>query len=80
MAKSIDLDALFKQIYIPIAADGKLLTCGPIVPGDYCPTGIFGNKYDQAAADKVLTDAGYAGRNACCRPWLTGSKVASGTR
>ena len=58
--KSIDLDALFKQIYIPIAADGKLLTCGPIVPGKYCPTGIFGNKFDQAAADKILTDAGYA--------------------
>jgi peptide/nickel transport system substrate-binding protein len=58
--KSIDLDALFKQIYIPIAADGTLLTCGPIVPGDYCPEGIFGNKYDQAAADKIMEDAGYA--------------------
>jgi peptide/nickel transport system substrate-binding protein len=58
--KSIDLDALFKQIYIPIAADGKLLTCGPIIPGKYCPTGIFGNKFDQAGADKVMTDAGYA--------------------
>ncbi len=58
--KSIDLDALFKQIYIPIAADGKLLTCGPIIPGPFCPTGIFGNKYDQAAADKLMTDAGYA--------------------
>ena len=57
--KSIDLDALFKQIYIPIAADGTLLTCGPIVPGEYCPEGIFGNKYDQAAADKIMTDAGY---------------------
>lgn len=57
--KSMDLDALFKQIYIPIAADGKLLTCGPIVPGKYCPEGIFGNKYDQAAADKIMTDAGY---------------------
>ena len=57
--KSVDLDALFKQIYIPIAADGSLLTCGPMVPGPYCPEGIFGNKYDQAAADKILTDAGY---------------------
>ena len=57
--KSIDLDALFKQIYIPIAADGTLLTCGPIVPGDYCPEGIFGNKHDQAAADKIMSDAGY---------------------
>ena len=58
--KSIDLDALFKQIYIPIDPKGTLLTCGPIVPGDYCPEGIFGNKYDQAAADKIMTDAGYA--------------------
>ena len=58
--KSIDLDALFKQIYIPIDPKGSLLTCGPIVPGDYCPEGIFGNKYDQAAADKLMTDAGYA--------------------
>jgi peptide/nickel transport system substrate-binding protein len=58
--KSIDVDALFKQIYGPIAADGKLLTCGPITPGPYCPTGIFGNKFDQAGADKVMTAAGYA--------------------
>jgi peptide/nickel transport system substrate-binding protein len=58
--KSIDLEALFKQIYIPIDPKGTLLTCGPIVPGDYCPEGIFGNKYDQAAADKLMTDAGYA--------------------
>ncbi|MFM8794065.1 MAG: ABC transporter substrate-binding protein [Acidimicrobiales bacterium] len=57
--KSVDLEALFKQIYIPIAADGSLLTCGPMVPGAYCPEGIFGNKYDQAEADKILTDAGY---------------------
>jgi peptide/nickel transport system substrate-binding protein len=58
--KSIDLKALFAQIYTPIAADGKLLTCGPIVPGKYCPSGIFGDKHDQAAADKIMTGAGYA--------------------
>lgn len=58
--KSIDVDALFAQIYTPIAPTGELLTCGPIVPGDYCPEGIFGNKYDQAAADQIMTDAGYA--------------------
>ena len=58
--KSIDLDALFKQIYIPIAADGELLTCGPIVPGRYCPEGIFGNKYDLDEAAKVMEDGGYA--------------------
>ena len=57
--KSIDLEALFKQIYIPIVASGKLLTCGPIVPGPYCPEDIFGNQYDQAAADKIMDDAGY---------------------
>ena len=57
--KSIDLEALFKQIYIPIASDGTLLTCGPIIPGMYCPEGIFGNKYDQAEADKIMEDAGY---------------------
>ena len=58
--KSVDLDALFKQIYIPIAPTGKLLTCGPIVPGNYCPSGVFGNKYDQKSADSIMTKAGYA--------------------
>jgi len=58
--KSIDLDALLKQIYIPIDPNASLLTCGPITPGPYCPEGLFGNKYDQAAADKIMTDAGYA--------------------
>ena len=29
-------------------------------PATYCPEGIFGDKYDQAAADTILTDAGYA--------------------
>ncbi len=58
--KSIDLGALYQQIYEPIAPGRELLTCGPIVPGDFCPEGIFGDKYDQAAADTLLTDAGYA--------------------
>jgi len=57
--ESIDLDALFQQIYVPIAADRTPLTCGPIVPGDYCPDGIFGTKLDLAAAEKDMTDAGY---------------------
>ena len=34
-SKSIDRDALFAQIYTPIAPTGKLLQCGPITPGDY---------------------------------------------
>jgi peptide/nickel transport system substrate-binding protein len=57
--KSIDLTALFKQIYVPIAADRSLLTCGPIVPGDFCPKGIFGDKHDQAGADAIMTADGY---------------------
>ncbi len=58
--KSIDLDALFTQIYIPIDPNGQLLTCGPIVPGDYCPEGIFGNKFDLDAAATVLEAGGWA--------------------
>ncbi len=58
--KSIDLDALFTQIYIPIDPNGQLLTCGPIIPGDYCPEGIFGNKFDLDAAATVLEAGGWA--------------------
>ena len=57
--RSIDLDALLKQIFLPIEASGSLLKCGPIVPGDYCPDGIFGNKYDLDAAAKALEDGGW---------------------
>ena len=60
---SIDRQALFEQIYAPIfesaGAEGQLLNCGPIVEGPFCPTGLYENTYDQAAADKVLTDAGW---------------------
>jgi len=57
--KSIDLDALFNQIYIPIAPEGKLLACGPMIPGQYCPEGIFGNKYSLDDAAKALEDGGW---------------------
>ena len=61
---SIDRDAIFAQIYQPIfesaGAEGKLLNCGPIVEGPYCPTGLYEKTYDLAAAEKTLTDAGWA--------------------
>ncbi len=59
-AQSIDVDALMKQIYDPIVAGAKQLTCGPIVPGRYCDETTFQNTYDPAAAEKLLTDAGWA--------------------
>ncbi len=57
-AQSIDRDALFQQIYVPIF-DGPLLNCGPIVPGKYCAD-AFKDTYDPAAAEKLLTDNGWA--------------------
>ncbi len=57
--KAIDLDALFKQIYAPLVDGAKLLECGPIVPGPFCPEGVFGNKYDLAAVETIMTGAGY---------------------
>jgi peptide/nickel transport system substrate-binding protein len=57
-SRSIDRDALFAQIYAPFAGTTPLLNCGPIVPGNYC-TDAFANQYDPAAADTLLTDAGW---------------------
>ena len=55
---SIDRDALFKQIYIPLG--GKdLLQCGPIVPGPFCNGDEFTNSYDPAAAEALLTENGW---------------------
>jgi peptide/nickel transport system substrate-binding protein len=71
--KSVDLEALYKQIYDPIAPGRDLLTCGPIIPGDYCPSGIFGNKLDLAGAAAVLTKAGYAKNGEGL--WAKGGKV-----
>jgi peptide/nickel transport system substrate-binding protein len=63
-SQSIDRQALFDQIYAPIlesaGAKGELLNCGPIVQGPYCPPDNFQNTYDPAAAEKALTDGGWA--------------------
>ena len=60
---SIDRQALFDQIYAPIFASagesGELLNCGPIVQGPYCPPDNFQNTYDPAAAEALLTEAGW---------------------
>ena len=56
---SIDREALFEQIYIPLG--GKdLLQCGPMVPGPYCNGDEFANSYDPAGAEKLLTDNGWS--------------------
>ncbi|MEY2762890.1 MAG: hypothetical protein RLZZ43_705, partial [Actinomycetota bacterium] len=58
-SKSIDRDAVFQQIYIPIAASAQLLQCGPITPGEYCNGDEFVNSYDPEGAAKLLEDAGW---------------------
>jgi peptide/nickel transport system substrate-binding protein len=56
---SIDREALFEQIYIPLG--GKdLLQCGPMVPGPYCNGDEFAKSYDPAGAEKLLTDNGWS--------------------
>ena len=45
-SKSIDRDALFAQIYTPIAPTGELLECGPITPGDFCDGDEFAGSFD----------------------------------
>ena len=57
---SIDLDALFAQVYAPIAPGGTLARCGPVTAGPLCPTGLFGNRFDLAKAAATMTAAGYA--------------------
>jgi peptide/nickel transport system substrate-binding protein len=58
-SKSIDRDALFAQIYTPIAPTGTLLQCGPITPGDYCVGDEFAGSYDAEGAAKIMEDAGW---------------------
>jgi peptide/nickel transport system substrate-binding protein len=56
---SIDREALFEQIYIPLG--GKdLLQCGPMVPGPYCNGDEFAKSYDPAGAEKLLTENGWS--------------------
>jgi len=61
--ESVDRQALFDQIYAPIfesaGVNGKLLNCGPIVEGPYCPTDNFQNTYNPDDAAKILQAAGW---------------------
>ncbi|MCX6536052.1 MAG: ABC transporter substrate-binding protein [Actinobacteria bacterium] len=55
---SIDRDALFKQIYIPLGGK-ELLQCGPMVPGPFCNGDEFAGSYDPAGAESLLTENGW---------------------
>ncbi|MFZ9704621.1 MAG: ABC transporter substrate-binding protein [Ilumatobacteraceae bacterium] len=57
-SKSIDRDALFQQIYVPLGGESPL-QCGPIVPGPYCNGDEFANAYDPAGAEALLTENGW---------------------
>jgi peptide/nickel transport system substrate-binding protein len=57
-SKSIDINALFQQIYAPFAQGLPLLECGPVAPGPYCDP-VFTAKFDAAGAEQILTDAGW---------------------
>ncbi|CAB4545399.1 MAG: ABC transporter substrate-binding protein [Actinomycetes bacterium] len=60
-AMSIDREAVFQQIYVPLAdGQGSLLQCGPIVPGPYCPENAFADQYDPEAAAALLEENGWA--------------------
>jgi peptide/nickel transport system substrate-binding protein len=58
-SKSVDLDALYAQIYEPFAQGIPLLTCGPVPPGPYCED-VFVDTYDPAGAEVVMADAGWS--------------------
>lgn len=58
-AQSIDVNALFQQIYVPIAPDASPLTCGPIVPGRYCDQTLWQDSYDPEGAAALLEGAGW---------------------
>jgi peptide/nickel transport system substrate-binding protein len=57
-AKSIDLDAVYAQIYEPFANGVPLLKCGPIAPGPYC-TDAFADTFDPEGAVALLEGAGW---------------------
>ena len=63
LSKSIDREALFEQIYVPIyeasGVDGALLNCGAWTPGPYCPEGIFQDTYDLEGATALLEGDGW---------------------
>jgi peptide/nickel transport system substrate-binding protein len=58
--KSIDVDAFFQQIYAPFAAGNPPLTCGPIIPGPYCPDDTWQDTYDPEGAVALLEGDGWA--------------------
>jgi peptide/nickel transport system substrate-binding protein len=60
-SKSIDRDALFQQIYVPIEPTAEILNCGPIVPGLYCDNADapFMQTYDPEGAVALLEENGW---------------------
>lgn len=58
-AQSIDIEALFQQIYVPIVDGATPLTCGPIVPGRYCDETTFQDTYDAEGAAALLEENGW---------------------
>jgi len=63
LSESIDRQAWFDQIYGPIfdaaGIEGKLLNCGQIVEGPFCPEDNFQNTYNPDDASKILEAAGW---------------------
>ena len=57
-SKSIDVNAVYAQIYEPFANGLPLLTCGPIAPGPYCDDAFVDN-YDPEGAKAGLEAAGW---------------------
>ena len=59
-AMSVDRQAVFEQIYVPLAdGQGSVLNCGPIVPGPFCPDGAFDGQYDPEGAAALLEENGW---------------------
>jgi peptide/nickel transport system substrate-binding protein len=57
-SKSIDLEAVFQQIYAPFAQGLPILQCGPIAPGPYCDP-VFVDTYDPEGAVALLEENGW---------------------
>ena len=57
-SKSIDREALFQQIYVPLGGESPL-ECGPMIPGPFCDGDEFAGGYDPAAAEALLTENGW---------------------
>jgi peptide/nickel transport system substrate-binding protein len=62
-SRSIDRTALYATVYEPIlsaaGAAGGVPTCGPMAEGPFCEAGTFAAPFDPAAADAMLTAAGW---------------------